>query len=146
MTFLTWSMSLADSRSLCDKEGIKTGSEHCRAARDTDLCWNTRNYKLTFLEFLHQRKSGAGGRTGFCWTWAYFSVMEKKKKKTCNSNVRTKFNCKCHITKIQENGIASSREEQWWICNTAELFSGLDRACWRAVRWLRSQAQLVRVL
>lgn len=36
----------------------------------------------------------------------------EKKKKTCNSNVRTKFNCKCHITKIQENGIASSREEQ----------------------------------
>lgn len=29
--------------------------------------------KLTSSESLHQRKSGAGGRTGFCWTWAYFS-------------------------------------------------------------------------
>lgn len=35
-----------------------------------------------------------------------------KKKRKCNSNVRTKFKCKCRITKIQENGIASSREEQ----------------------------------
>lgn len=41
-----------------------------------------------------------------------FLSWKKKKKKTCNSNVRTKFKCKCRITKIQENGIASSREEQ----------------------------------
>lgn len=42
---------------------------------------NTRNWKLTFLEFLHQRKNGAGGRMGFYWTWAYFSGIEDKAHK-----------------------------------------------------------------
>lgn len=40
------------------------------------LC--TSSNTLTSSEFLHRRKNGAGGRTGFCWTWAYFSGIRNR--------------------------------------------------------------------
>lgn len=87
MTFLTWSMSLADRRSLGGRGGIEISFEAdgcCSMLCRTDNCttWlfahsNTRNYTLTSLEFLHQKTNEAGGRMGFCWTWAYFSEIKE---------------------------------------------------------------------
>lgn len=52
-----------------------------RSARQNHVCvvsLSTSSRSLTSSEFLHQRTNGAGGRTGFCWTWAYFSGIRNR--------------------------------------------------------------------